>query len=50
MIKDIESQYDIVFDGEDVNQEVRFTGSFTHKDISLALQTVFDPMEIKIYL
>ncbi|MFG6685334.1 FecR family protein [Mariniflexile sp. HNIBRBA6329] len=42
----IENQYNIHFDTSNIDLSKRFTGGFTHKDLNLALKTVFVPMEI----
>ncbi|PIA78995.1 hypothetical protein BFR04_05600 [Gaetbulibacter sp. 4G1] len=46
VIKALEDQYEIKFDISLINLNRRFTGSFTHKNLKLALQTVFTPMNI----
>ncbi|WP_459210427.1 FecR family protein [Aquimarina rhabdastrellae] len=47
VIEALEKQYQINFEKENIDSDARYTGSFTHKNLTLALQTVFDPMEIK---
>ena len=42
----IENQYNVHFDTSNIDLNKRFTGGFTHKDLNLALKTVFVPMEI----
>ena len=42
----IENQYNVHFDTSNIDLSKRFTGGFTHKDLNLALKTVFVPMEI----
>lgn len=42
----IENQFGIKFDMTGIDTTKRFTGSFTHKDINLALKTVLIPMDI----
>lgn len=42
----LQNQYNINFDASNIDLSKRFTGGFTHKDINLALKTVFVPMEI----
>ncbi|MAZ26430.1 MAG: hypothetical protein CL868_05035 [Cytophagaceae bacterium] len=46
VVQELERQYDIKFeaDGVDMNQE--FTGSFTHKNLDLALKSVMRPLAI----
>ncbi len=47
VIKAMENQYDVTFLDDDINLELRFTGSFTHNNLKKALRTVFEPLEIK---
>jgi transmembrane sensor len=42
----LEDQFGIAFDKSNVDANKRFTGSFSHTDLKLALKTVFAPMEI----
>jgi ferric-dicitrate binding protein FerR (iron transport regulator) len=42
----LENQYKINFDVSNIDLDKRFTGGFTHKNLNLALKTVFVPMEI----
>jgi transmembrane sensor len=42
----LEDQFGIAFDKSNVDANMRFTGSFSHTDLKLALKTVFAPMEI----
>ncbi|AXG68934.1 fec operon regulator FecR [Kordia sp. SMS9] len=46
VIQALQNQYNIQFDFENVDTTQRFTGTFSHKNLKLALRTVFDPMEI----
>lgn len=46
VIKALENQYKITFDASNIDAEKKFTGSFTHKNLKIALQTVFVPMKI----
>ena len=46
VITALENQYRITFNTENIDVNRRFTGSFTHKDLNLALKTVFVPMNI----
>ncbi len=46
VIISLENQFKVTFDNSKIDQNKRFTGSFTHKDLNLALKTVFVPMEI----
>ena len=42
----LENQYKVHFDTSNIDLSKRFTGGFTHKNLNLALKTVFSPMEI----
>ncbi|MEM6718217.1 MAG: FecR domain-containing protein [Bacteroidota bacterium] len=46
VIEALQNQYDIKFEIENIDTTQRFTGTFSHKNLKLALRTVFDPMEI----
>lgn len=46
VIISLENQYEINFDKTKLDLDERFTGSFTHSDLNLALKTVFTPMEV----
>ena len=46
VIISLENQFNVTFDKSNIDFTKRFTGSFTHSDINLALKTVFVPMEI----
>ena len=46
VIQAIENQFNIQFIKENINEHERFTGSFTHQDVNVALKTVFVPMNI----
>lgn len=46
VIKALEKQYNIKIKASKINLKQRFTGSFTHKNLQIALQTVFVPMKI----
>ncbi|WP_452602975.1 FecR family protein [Pontimicrobium sp. MEBiC06410] len=46
VIKSLENQYNLEVNPSGVDLNKRFTGSFTHKDVKIALQTVFGPMHI----
>jgi len=43
----LEKQYNISINAENINQDILFTGGFTHSDLSIALKSVFDPFDIK---
>ena len=42
----LENQFEITFDKSNIDTNKRFTGSFIHTDLKLALKTVFSPMEV----
>ncbi|MDX1462155.1 MAG: FecR family protein [Marinirhabdus sp.] len=44
VINDLEAQYDIVIETQNIDVTLRFTGSFTHTDVNAALQTVTLPL------
>ena len=46
VIISLENQFEITFDKSNIDINKRFTGSFTHTDLKLALKTVFTPMEV----
>ncbi|MBW1298564.1 FecR family protein [Aquimarina litoralis] len=46
VIQSLEHQFNISFDTQKIDQTQRFTGSYSHKNIELALKTIFVPMEI----
>jgi ferric-dicitrate binding protein FerR (iron transport regulator) len=46
VIKALEHQYNVKVDASKIDLNQRYTGSFTHSDINLALQSIFTPMEI----
>lgn len=46
VIDAIKNQYEVTFVYEDIDTEQRFTGTFSNKNLKLALRTVFVPMEI----
>lgn len=41
-----QNQYNVTFENKNVDENQRFTGSFTHNKIDTALETLFDAMEI----
>ena len=47
VISEFERQYDLSIQTEGVNLNERFTGSFTHDDINLALKSITLPMNLK---
>ncbi len=47
VIKALENQYNISFKSQDIDPDLRFTGSFTHNNLEIALRSVFESMEIK---
>lgn len=46
VIEALQDQYEVQFIAENIDTTQRFTGTFSHKNLKLALRTVFDPMEI----
>ena len=49
VVKSLENQYNIkIKNTESVDLNQRFTGSFTHSNLDVALKTVFVPMKIDI--
>lgn len=46
VIEELERQYRVNIVALDINQEALFTGSFTHDDISLALETITLPFNV----
>nr|WP_321243485.1 FecR family protein [uncultured Psychroserpens sp.] len=47
VIKSLESQYHITIESKDINSDLIYTGSFTHKDLDTALKTVFNSLQIR---
>lgn len=50
VIKALENQFKLKFDTSKIDTNQRFTGTFTHEDVNIALQTVFAPMKISYKL
>ncbi|KAB1153149.1 DUF4974 domain-containing protein [Tenacibaculum aiptasiae] len=50
VITALEKQYKIKFDTSKIDLNKRFTGTFTHKNMNVALKTVFAPMKISFTL
>ncbi|CAM1366596.1 conserved hypothetical protein [Tenacibaculum litoreum] len=50
VIKALENQFKLKFDASRIDTSQRFTGTFTHEDVNIALQTVFAPMKISYKL
>ena len=48
VIKALKNQYKITFETSKIDLNKKFTGSFTHKNLKIALQTVFVPMKIGV--
>lgn len=46
VIQSLENQFNISFDTKKIDLNKRFTGSYSHENIELALKTIFVPMEI----
>ena len=47
VIQEFERQYDVSLVAESVDMDQRFTGSFTHDDIDLALKSITLPLNLK---
>ncbi|MCZ4693455.1 DUF4974 domain-containing protein [Ancylomarina euxinus] len=47
VVKALERHYKVRFEAKGIDLNQRFTGSFTHDDLKLALKSVFYPMGIK---
>ncbi len=50
VIKALENQFNLTFDASKIDTNKRFTGTFTHKNVNIALETVFAPMKISYKL
>ncbi|MBT0607394.1 FecR family protein [Aequorivita echinoideorum] len=50
VIKELERQYPIKVTLENVNFEKKFTGSFTHSNLDLALQAICEPLNLQYKL
>jgi len=46
VIKELERQYPVKITLENVDSEKRFTGSFTHKNLDLALKAICEPLQL----
>ncbi|KAA1246918.1 FecR family protein [Aquimarina sp. RZ0] len=46
VIQSLQHQFDLSFDKNSINEDQRFTGSYSHKDVEIALRTIFGSMEI----
>ena len=46
VLKEVERQYPIKVTLENVDSEKRFTGSFTHKNLDLALKAICEPLQL----
>ena len=42
----LKNQYDIQFEGKNVNQNMTYSGTFPHDDLDLALKVVFASLEL----
>lgn len=49
VISALESQYDIKIHSETIDTNIIYTGSFTHKNLNTALQTVFKSLQIPYF-
>ncbi len=47
VIEELERQYDVAITTRDVNLDQLFTGRFTHKDLSLALNSISIPLNLQ---
>jgi ferric-dicitrate binding protein FerR (iron transport regulator) len=47
VLDELEKQFNVHFDRNNINQQATFTGSFDHKKLNLALASVLKPMGIK---
>ena len=47
VLNELQSQYPIIINSENVDMTKRFTGSFTHKNLDLALKAICDPLQLK---
>ncbi|WP_440881078.1 FecR family protein [Tenacibaculum sp. C7A-26P2] len=48
VIDSMKNQFGVTFKVENINLEQKFTGSYTHDDLKIALKTVFEPMKIAV--
>ncbi len=46
VISAMQKQFNITIQNQHIDSDVRFTGSYSHEDLTLALKTIFIPMEI----
>lgn len=46
VLKELERQYNITIDANNVDTTRMFSGSFTHNDLSIALQSICNPLQI----
>ncbi len=46
VITALENQYQVTIHSASIRKDARFTGSFTHTDLTIALRTVFESMDI----
>ena len=46
VLKEVERQYPIKISVKDVDTEKRFTGTFTHKNLDLALKSICEPLQL----
>ena len=49
VISALESQYSIEINSDEIDNNLIYTGSFTHENLNTALQTVFKSLQIKYY-
>ncbi len=46
VLKEVERQYPVKVNLEDIDSEKRFTGSFTHENLDLALKAICEPLQL----
>ncbi|MDH3709714.1 MAG: FecR domain-containing protein [Cyclobacteriaceae bacterium] len=46
VLKELERQYDVKIESQNIDLQQLFTGSFTHKDVKLALASITQPLNI----
>ncbi len=47
VIQDLKNQYNLNIDSKNIDDSIIFTGSFTHKNIDIALKSIFNALDIK---
>ncbi len=46
VLNELESQFEITFERNNIDENIKFTGSFDNKKMNIALATVFNPLKI----